>query len=54
MQSTIIAINFWNEPIVTTTQKLEPIRGGAKLAIVFYALPLPRKPMEVPIVIFNT
>lgn len=54
VQSTIIIISFWNQPIVTATKELEPIKGRAELAIFSYALPLPTKHMEVLIVIFST
>jgi len=36
-----IATSSQNELVVTTIKELEPIRGGAKLAIVFCTLSLP-------------
>jgi len=50
MHASIVATSFWNEPIVTTIKELEPIRGGAKLAIISCILSLPIKYVEIPIV----
>jgi hypothetical protein len=39
--------------VITTTKELEPIKGGAELAIVPYIVPLPTKLVEVFVVVFN-
>jgi len=52
VQSAIMSTSSQNELFVTTTKELEPIRGGAELAIIPYTLPLPIEPMEI-LVVFN-
>jgi hypothetical protein len=42
-----IATSSQNEHVVITTEELEPIRKGTKLAIIFYNLSLPTEPMEI-------
>jgi hypothetical protein len=54
VQATIIATTSRSELVINTTKELEPIRGGAELAIVSCTLSLPTKYMEVPIVIIST
>jgi hypothetical protein len=51
MQTTIVGTSSRSEPIVTTIEEPEPIRGGAELAIVHYTLLLPIKPMKTPIIV---
>ncbi len=50
MQATTIVISFRNE-LISTTEELEPIKGGTWLAIVSCALPLPTEPMEILVVV---
>ncbi len=53
MQVAFIAMSFWNELVVTTTKKLEPIKKEVELTIIFYIFYLPTYSMEVPIVVVN-
>jgi len=53
VQATTIATSSQNEPIVTAIEEFEPIKGGVELAIVSCTLPLPIKPMKVPIIVVN-
>jgi hypothetical protein len=53
MQSSVVATSSQSELVVTTTEKLEPIKGGIELAIVSCTSHLPTKPMEVPIVVIS-
>ncbi len=54
MQATIVATSSWNEFVVIPNEEPEPIRRRTKMAIISYTLPLPTKPVEVPIVIVST
>ncbi len=49
MKATTVTMSSQSEPVVTTIEELEPIRGGAKLAIISCTLSLPIEIMEVPI-----
>jgi len=60
VQATTIATSFRNELVATTIEELEPIKGGAKLAIVSCTLPLPVEVLEelvtpkpIPLVILD-
>ncbi len=53
MQAATPDTNSRSEPIVTTIEELEPIRGGAKLTIVSCTLSLPIKSMEVLVVVVS-
>ncbi len=53
MQTTIVATSSRNEFVVNINEELEPIWRGAKMAIIFYTLPFPIKPVEVPTIIVN-
>lgn len=54
MQAIVVARSSRSKPIVTTNEELEPIKGGVKLAIISYILPLPTKLVEVLVVDFST
>jgi hypothetical protein len=54
VQATTVAMSSQSEHVVTTTEEFEPIRRGAKLAIVSCTLPLATKPMEISVVVVNT
>ncbi len=48
-----VVTSSWSELVAIIVKEPKLIRGGAKLAIIFYTFPLPIKPMEVPIVVVN-
>jgi hypothetical protein len=54
MQAIITATSSRNEFVVITNEEPKPIKGGAKMAIISYTLPLPIEPVEIPIVIVST
>jgi len=53
MQATIVTTSYQNEFVVITNEEPKPIRGGTKMAIISYTLPLPIELVEVPIVIVS-
>jgi len=53
VQTIIVATNSQSELVVSTTKEPEPIKGGAKLAIVSCTLSLPIECAEVLIVVVN-
>jgi hypothetical protein len=54
MQLTSTTMGFQSKPIVTTMEKPSLIKGGAKIATIFYTLPLPTKNVEVLIIVVST
>jgi hypothetical protein len=54
MQTTNVATSSQSKLVVIINEEPKPIKGGIKMAIISYTLPLPTKPVEIPIVTVNT
>jgi hypothetical protein len=53
MQVAVVTRSFWNEPMVTIIEELEPIKGGAELAIVSCTLLLPTELVEILVMVVS-
>jgi hypothetical protein len=53
MQPIVVATSSQSELVVTTTEKLEPIKRGIELAIFSCTSHLPTEPMEVYVVVIS-
>ncbi len=53
MQTTIVATSSRNKFVVNINEELQPIKRGAKTAIIFYTLPFLTKLVEVFTIIVN-
>jgi hypothetical protein len=54
VQVATLARNFQSKHIINSIEEHEPIRRGAKLAIISYTLPLPIEHVEISIIVVST